>query len=98
MEGQSKTRFRLTFHKNTDVDESYNAVSDRLDRAMMEMPEDVERGFIWKFNMDDAPILFLGATLPETVEDPFYMLERVVKPKIGRLARQTTNLGLHDTL
>ena len=35
--------FRLSFHKNTDVDEAYNAVSDRLDRAMMEMPDDVER-------------------------------------------------------
>ena len=77
--------FRLTFHKSSDVDESYNAVSDRLDRAMLDMPADVERGYIWKFDMDDAPFLFLGITLPDDVDDPYYILERVLKPKVERI-------------
>ena len=63
--------FRLTFHKNADVDESYNAVSDRLDRAMLDMPDDVERGYIWKFDMMTRRF-FLGITLPEDVDDPYY--------------------------
>lgn len=76
--------FRLTFHKNTDVDEAYNAVSDRLERARLEMPEEAEQGRIWKFDMDDAPIVYMGVTIPNDVKDPYYLLERIIKPRMER--------------
>ena len=82
--------FRLSFHKGTDSDEAYNSVSDRLERAALDMPDRAEPGRIWKFDTDDAPITFMGVTLPDDIEDPFYLLEKKIKPRLERQAGVAT--------
>lgn len=82
--------FRLSFHKGTNPDEVYNSVSDRLERAALEMPDRAEQGRIWKFDTDDAPIAFMGVTLPDDIDDPFYLLEKKIKPRLERQAGVAT--------
>jgi hydrophobic/amphiphilic exporter-1 (mainly G- bacteria), HAE1 family len=77
--------FYLRFHQSADMDAAYNAVTDRLERARAEMPEDVDRFWIYRYNPDDDPIAWIGVRLPETVSDPYHLLERVVKPSLERL-------------
>jgi len=77
--------FSLEFSPDTPSDEAYNAVVDRLERAMADLPDEVDRYFIFKFNISDAPVLFAGVTLPESMEDPYYVLTRVMQPHVERV-------------
>ncbi|MFT4624500.1 MAG: HAE1 family hydrophobic/amphiphilic exporter-1 [Myxococcota bacterium] len=77
--------FGIEFHSSMDMDEAYNTVVDRLERAMVDLPEDVERYWIFRYNPNDDPIVWSGVTLPETIDDPLYVLETLVKPRLERL-------------
>jgi HAE1 family hydrophobic/amphiphilic exporter-1 len=77
--------FSLEFHSSVDMDVTYNTVVDRIERAMPDLPTEVERYFVYKFNPNDQPVIWLGASLPPTVEDPYEVLQRVVLPRLERL-------------
>ena len=77
--------FFLQFWGASDMDEAYNAVSDRLERARADMPDDVDQAFVFRFSPDSQPIMWVGGRLGEEVEDPFHLLERVVKPRLERI-------------
>ncbi len=78
--------FGVEFHSSVDMDEAYNTVVDRLERAMVDLPEDVERYWIFRYNPNEDPIVWTGITLPPTVDDPLHALETVVKPRLERLS------------
>lgn len=77
--------FNIDFQPSVPSAEAYNLVVDRMERAMADMPSDVDRYFIFKFNPADLPVLFAGVTLPDTVADPYHLLTRVVQPRIERV-------------
>ena len=77
--------FRVEFHKTVELNEAYNEVNDRVERARLNMPEEVDRAYLYKFAMDDQPILFMGMGIPEEVDDPYYLLERVLKSRFERI-------------
>jgi HAE1 family hydrophobic/amphiphilic exporter-1 len=78
--------FGIEFHSSMDMNEAYNTVVDRLERAMPDMPDDVEQYWIFRYNPNDEPIIWTGITLPESVGDPMFTLESVVKPRLERLS------------
>ena len=75
----------MEFLGSVDMDEAYNEVSDRVERALLEMPDDVDVYNIWRYNPSDQPIVWVGAQLPEDLDDPYHVLERVVKPRLERI-------------
>ena len=77
--------FQIQFHPNVPSDDAYNSVVDRMERALPDLPTEADRYFLFKFSMDDAPIMFMGVTLPEDVEDPYYVLTRIVQPRLERV-------------
>ncbi len=77
--------FRMRFHGTTDMDDAYNEVVDRIERSMPELPDDVDRYLVFSFNPDDSPVMWLGVSLPDEVEDPYHVMTRVVQPRIERL-------------
>ena len=77
--------FGVEFHGGVDMDEAYNAISDRLDRAMPDLPDEVERTFIYRFDPQDIPIMWAGVQLPEDVVDPYHLMTRVVQPRLERI-------------
>ena len=80
----SGASFTLEFTRSVDMDTAYNDVADRLERAMADLPEDVERTWIWRWNPSDEPILWMGLRLPEGLEDPYSVLTDVVQKRIER--------------
>jgi len=78
--------FRMSFWSATDMDDAYNAVVDRIERAMPELPDDVDRYLVFSFNPDDSPILWVGVSLADSIEDPYHVMTRVVKPRLERLS------------
>lgn len=83
--GTGRAEFEIEFHPSVDMDEAYNAVVDRLERALPELPEEVERYWIYKFDPNDSPIVWAGVSLPETVTDENHVVERVIRPRLERI-------------
>jgi HAE1 family hydrophobic/amphiphilic exporter-1 len=77
--------FRLNFWGATDMDVAYNAVTDRLERARPELPDDVDRTLVFRFSPDDSPILWVGGSIGPDVEDPYHLLTRIVQPRLERI-------------
>jgi HAE1 family hydrophobic/amphiphilic exporter-1 len=76
--------FQMEFHGSVNMNEAYNTVTDRIERAMPDLPEDVERYLVYRYNPNDQPVVWAGVVLPETVEDPGALLERLVRPALER--------------
>jgi HAE1 family hydrophobic/amphiphilic exporter-1 len=75
----------LEFHSSIDMDEAYNAVTDRIERAMPSLPADVERTWIWRFDPTDEPVIWAGISVPEGVDDVHYLVTRVVQKRLERI-------------
>ena len=83
--GSASARLRLEFHRSVGMDVAYNAVVDRMERAMADLPDDVEDYYIWKWDPNDTPVLWAGVALPEEVEDPHLLMTSVVAKRLERV-------------
>ncbi|MBT6149075.1 MAG: efflux RND transporter permease subunit, partial [Gemmatimonadetes bacterium] len=75
----------VTFLPNTDMHEAYASLRDRMDRAMPELPDEVDRIQVRKWDQDDWPILYMGAYLSGDYADPFQVLDLHVRPELQRI-------------
>ncbi|MBN2799110.1 MAG: efflux RND transporter permease subunit [Deltaproteobacteria bacterium] len=82
---ESGARFTVSFYASRDINEAYAEVVDRVERALLDLPDEVDRYWIYKYNPDDTPIVWAGLTLPETLSDPAHLMEQVVRPRLERL-------------
>lgn len=88
----------LAFKQNTDMDVAYREVRDRVQRARLTFPDDVDRFYISKEDPSGIPVAFVGVTIPEDVTDYYNLIQdRIVTPlsRIDGVARVTVN-GLQD--
>ncbi len=75
----------LEFHRSVSMDVAYNAVVDRLERAMPDLPEDVERYWIYKWNPADEPVMWSGISLPKGIEDEHALVHDYVAKRLERV-------------
>ena len=77
----------LEFRPDADLDLAYNQMLDRLERAKMELPEEMrDYVYLWKFNAEtDMEIMWMGVNIPEGVSDPYQFLTLNVLRPIERL-------------
>ena len=83
--GTGSGRLRLEFHRSVGMDVAYNAVVDRMERAMADLPEEVENYFVWKWDPNDTPVLWAGVAVPDAVEDPHQLMTEVVAKRLERV-------------
>ena len=77
--------FSLDFHRSTSMDAAYNAVVDRMERAMPDLPDDLERYYVYRWNPSDEPIVWAGVSIGEDVEYPYQLAEEVIKARLERV-------------
>lgn len=77
--------FILEFDDQTDMDDVYEQVRERMERVEPALGDDVGQWFIWKYNPADDPVIWMGVTLPDTVDDPGAVIEQLVVPRLERL-------------
>jgi len=77
--------FSLEFHRSIGMDAAYNEVVDRMERAMADLPDDVDRYWIWRWNPSDEPIMWAGMSFPDEVEDPYSLANDVIGKRIERV-------------
>ena len=75
----------LEFHRSISMDVAYNAVVDRMERVMPDLPDDVEFYGIWKWNPSDDPVLWAGISLPEDMEDEHQLLQDEIGKRLERV-------------
>ncbi len=82
---ESSASFSLEFHQSTDLDEAYNAVVDRMERVMPELPDSVQDYGVYRYDPSDEPVLWVGATLPAELADANEVLTEVVQRRLERI-------------
>ncbi|RMF58373.1 MAG: efflux RND transporter permease subunit, partial [Calditrichaeota bacterium] len=75
----------VEFHSGVDMDIAYDQVRDRVERARLEMPDDVDRIMIRKFGPDNSSIMNVAISIPPDIDDPYYMVEHFIKTPLERI-------------
>jgi len=77
----------LEFRPDADLNLAYNQMVDRMERAKLELPEEMRDNVsIRKFNADtDLEIMWMGVNLPDGIEDPYQYLDIQVRRPLERL-------------
>lgn len=75
----------IEFQPRTDMGEAYAALRDRMDRLMPELPDEIERVQVRKWDQDDWPVMWIGAYLEGEFIDPFQVLDVHVRPELQRV-------------
>ena len=78
----SSVRASLDFKQGIDMDVAYREVRDRLERAKLRFPDDVEFSYIYKMDMSGFPVVMLGVahTLPPEVDVYDFMNKKIITP------------------
>lgn len=76
---------RISFDADMDIDLAYAELRDRMDRVMLEMPDEVDRIWVRGFDEGDIPVVELAVNMPVEVEDPFALMELYVQPALQRI-------------
>ena len=77
--------FSLSFYNSVEMSDAYNDVVDRIERAMPDMPEDIDKYYVFKYNPDDAAIMWAGVSISEDVEDPYQLMTTIIQPRLERI-------------
>ena len=75
----------INFRPGTDMQEAYAQVRDRMDRVMPELPDEVDRIWVRRWNSEDIPIMWMGAYFRQENVDPFFVLDTYVRPALQRI-------------
>ncbi len=59
---EGNSRIRLSFAWGTDLDSATDEVRARLDRARDQLPDDASTPTVFKFDVSDFPIIFMGVS------------------------------------
>lgn len=76
---------RLEFNYGVDMDEATNDIRDKLDRIRSALPDDADSPLIFKFNVDDMPIMRIALRGPRTAEDLKEIAEDYVEPRLEQV-------------
>ena len=78
--GSDYANWRMEFDQDVDMDEVWANLVDRMERTVPDLPDDFEQYYIWKYNPEDDPIMWMAVSLPDDEADPAYLVEtRIVR-------------------
>jgi HAE1 family hydrophobic/amphiphilic exporter-1 len=73
----------VEFSSQTDMDVAYGEVRDRLERVRPELPPEMDRYRIRRFNSNtDLPVMWIGVQYDAGANDPFFPIEKIAVPRI----------------
>ena len=79
------SRVQANFAWGKDLDEAINDIREALDRVRNVLPEDAETPSIWKFNLSDMPVAFLGLSGDGDVRRTRYLADEVLSRRLERV-------------
>ena len=79
------SRVQAGFSWGHNLDEAVNDIREALDRVRNVLPEDADTPSIWKFNLSDMPVAFLGLSGGGDVRRTRYLAEEVLSRRLERV-------------
>lgn len=76
----------LEFVYGTDIDEACNNIRDKLDLVNTSLPDGVSVPVLFKFGMDDMPVLILSATAEQSLPGLNKILDDKLVTPLGRVS------------
>jgi len=75
----------IEFEWGTDLDAASNDIRDHLEFAKIDLPDDVEKPMIFKFNTSSMPILFLGLMADSSWQDLRHIADKKIADRLKRI-------------
>jgi HAE1 family hydrophobic/amphiphilic exporter-1 len=75
----------IRFKQNSDMAVAYREVRDRVQRARVNFPSDVDRVFIRKNSTSGFPVYMIGIAIDPDLEDPWDLIQNDVIIPVERL-------------
>ena len=69
------TRVFMRFKHGTDMDVAYREVRDRIERARVRFPDDIDRTYIHKESTSDWPVFAVGIAIDPELENPYDLIQ-----------------------
>ena len=76
---------RIEFQRGTDLQSAFAELKDRLDRAMPDLPEEIERVDVRRWNQDDIPVVQGALVFAGQPDDPALLIENHIDPALRRV-------------
>ena len=83
--GTGNANVFLVFKQGVDMDVAYREVRDRLQRARLVFPGDVDRSYIYKDDPSSIPVAMIGMSMDASLGDPYDLIEKEVILPLSRL-------------
>ena len=80
--GEGSTLLRVIFNKAGDLDLAKAEVRDRIERARPDLPDTVDRIFVWANDDGQPPIMFFAILVEERSRDLDFLVEHVVQRRL----------------
>ncbi len=77
---------RVSFTWGTDIDVAANDLRDRLDRIMNQLPDDITRPQVRKFDISATPVLILGVSSPMDPLELRRLIDEQMSYRVERVA------------
>ena len=75
----------IRFKRGTDMDVAYREVRDRVERARLLFPEDVERAYIYKHDLSGIPLMAIGMAIDTNISDIYNLIQKDVILPLRRI-------------
>ncbi len=75
----------LRFKRGTDMDVAYREVRDRVERARVLFPSDVDRVFIRKEDASGIPVAVIGLALDPGMTDSHTLIKKTIAQRLERI-------------
>ena len=75
----------MRFKHGTDMDVAYREVRDRIERARVRFPDDVDRVYVMKEDASGIPVHVMGVAIDESVADAYSLIENEVVLRLERI-------------
>ncbi len=83
--GRGSCNVHLRFKQGADMDVAYREVRDRVERAKLQFPEDVERTFINKPDLSGVPLTAIGIMVDPNLGDYYDLIRKEVLLPLSRI-------------
>ncbi len=75
----------IRFKQGTDMKIAYREVRDRVERARVRFPEDVERTFIFKEDSSGIPVAAIGLAIDPSLTDYYNLVQKEILDRLRRI-------------
>ncbi len=77
--------FWIEFNQNIDMATAYQEVSDRIERVRPQLPDEVDKIYIRRWNPNASQILSFAIQPPENAKDTYFLINDVLQPYLQRI-------------